>query len=193
MMFHSLSSPSRALRVLIAFLVIAHALIPPVIPSIEPSLDARAVQDPSFTNLTLTTLPTPTNLTFPKPQIICRTNALPTRRPISVVGCAEILFTLLSLNEIVPFQLFTSNTPWLLPAEYVDSRNTCEMRFVARTRTSRDQFPLSHVLQTAARIASHCQRYMGVNLGGNALVGPKQEFWLEVYGPGGMGDGGTTE
>ncbi len=95
------------------------------------------------------------------------------------------LVSLLAADDVVSFVDFTRRTPWRLPAEYVDSKNECEIKLDARAGDSADHFPLSHVLQTAARIASHCQQYMKMNLGGQALVGMKQMFVLDVYGPGG--------
>lgn len=103
----------------------------------------------------------------------------------SKTNTSRNLVSLLAADDVVSFLDFTQTAPWKLPAQYVDSKNGCEMRLDARAGDSADHFPLSHVLQTAARIASHCQQYMKTNLGGQALVGTKQMFVLDVYGPGG--------
>lgn len=185
-MLHSRSTPKVYLFTLL-FIATVLALIPsakstPLLAtiSIPDTLDARTL---SLTNLTLTTNPTYTNLTLPVPPIICYPNVGTTRHHISLTGCASILFILLATEDVVPFQLFNSSRPWRLPAEYVDSEATCEMRLTASEPTSSDNFPLSHVLQTAARIVNYCQHHYTVNLGGYALLGPKQEFLLEVFGP----------
>ncbi len=96
MMFYSFSSLSALLYLFTQFLSIALALTPPAKSTDTLSIDASdslALQTLSLTNLTFPNLPTTANLTYPKPQIICRKIALPSRRPLSVAGCAEILCT----------------------------------------------------------------------------------------------------
>ncbi|KAK3174774.1 hypothetical protein OEA41_002020 [Lepraria neglecta] len=139
----------------------------------------------------------PTNLTLPlaflQPsdistnplKINCRQGPTPTRRPLNLNGCAEVVFSLLGVGNNVEPLLFTTKAPWRLPATYADTRDTCEVRLKATKPDAEDYFPISLVLQSVAEIAFECRKpgQPSQSLGGTAYIGGKEMFLLDVYGP----------
>ena len=138
------------------------------------------------TNLTLPlAFLQPSNISTNPLKINCRQGPSPTRRPLNLNGCAEVIFSLLGLGNNVEPQLFTTKAPWRLPATYADTRDTCEVRLKAMKPDAEDYFPISLVLQSAAKIAFECRKpgQPSQSLGGTAYIGEKEMFLLDVYGP----------
>ena len=109
----------------------------------------------------------------------------PSAQPSIELDCIMAAYEILLVNQAdVPVQWHTVRPA---TASYIARRvhGICAITFGALTSASNDLFPLMLIARQAAHLVSNCIRQPTSWRGGESLVGPKGQYWVNVERRGG--------